>query len=152
MTDAEKISAFLDTEPAQRILRFMCFELGKEAHLWVRAGNEIPKKAEAEQAFMMTKMLKHAATHGDRWIDAYNAERRQLLDPYQAIGAAIRFLGPSDEELAPFVDRAAVKWCAAKERPHDNDDVIYFRANWSALAGLRSFVLTEHDLQKAPSE
>jgi hypothetical protein len=135
------IGDFLDTPAAQRILRFMCFELGKEAHLWARLGEDVPKKAEAEQAFMMTKMLKHAAVHGENWRDAYNAERREQLAPYVAVGAGIRFLGYTDEELAPFVDGAAGKWCAAKERPFDNDDVIYFRENWSALPGLRAFVV-----------
>lgn len=149
MTDAEKIAAFLDSAPAQRILQFMCFELGKEAHLWARAGHDIPKKAEAEQAFMMTKMLKCAATHGAGWIDAYNAERRQILAPIQAVGAAIRILGVPDEELAPFVDAAAAKWCAAKERPYDNDDMIYFRENWSALPGLRAYVISAHATHSA---
>lgn len=150
--ETRAIVTFLDTPAAQRILQFMCFELGQEAHLWARAGHDVPKKAEAEQAFMMTKMLKCAASHGDGWRDAYNAERREILAPIQAVGAGIRYLGFTDEELEPFVNVAASKWCAAKEREHSNDDMIYFRTNWQSLPGLRQFVIGARLKAALPSE
>lgn len=103
---ADEIAAFLDTAPAQRILRFMCFELAKEAHLWGRLGEDIPHQAQAEQAYMMTKMLKHAAAHGEGWIDAYNADRTAALKPIKALGAAIKEFGEIVGIAAPMTEGA----------------------------------------------
>lgn len=139
-----EFDAFLDTPPAQHILSLMCFQLGHDAQFWRAFGADVPKKAEAEQAYMMTRLLKLAAVHGDKWHDAYMAEKRARLEPLEAIGRALRFLGPSDEELMPCVDVAASRWVASKEREFDQGQIEYFTHNWRALPGLRDCVLAEH--------
>ncbi|QWY83274.1 hypothetical protein [Rhizobium phage RHph_X2_25] len=47
------------------------------------------------------------------------------------------------EVLRQAVNRAAIKWCSEKDRETFMDDILYFRENWSALAGLRKYVEQE---------
>jgi len=47
------------------------------------------------------------------------------------------------DPIKTAVERAAVKWCGDKDRETDNGDILYFKNNWSALAGLRQYVLDE---------
>lgn len=41
------------------------------------------------------------------------------------------------------IHAAAIAWCGSKDRETGNDDVLYFRHNWSALPGLRAWVERE---------
>ncbi len=47
------------------------------------------------------------------------------------------------EAAADEIYRAAIKWCGQKDRETFPEDVAYFQHNWTALAGLRSFVEAE---------
>jgi len=49
----------------------------------------------------------------------------------------------ADEDLAPFVHAAAIRWCGEKARETSLDDVRYFEANWRSLPGLRQYVALE---------
>jgi hypothetical protein len=44
---------------------------------------------------------------------------------------------------AAQINRAALAWCGAKDRETFHDDILYFRANWWALPGLRKWVEQE---------
>lgn len=45
-------------------------------------------------------------------------------------------MNPTDADIS----NAANKWCGEKDRETFYEDVIYFKHNWSALAGLRRYV------------
>ncbi|ABF71341.1 p093 [Rhizobium phage 16-3] len=47
------------------------------------------------------------------------------------------------EVLRKAVNRAAIRWCGEKDRETFMGDIIYFRANWSALPGLKKYVEEE---------
>lgn len=93
MTHSSEIINFINGPEAQRILRFMCFEFIKEAQFFRALGDDIPKEAEGEQAFFMSKLLRYAATHGEDYLEEFNRERRARFAPYKAVGAAIIAFG-----------------------------------------------------------
>lgn len=64
-----------------------------------------------------------------------------ILRAYLAATSAgkVAGLGP----MAAAIDRAAIKWCDKKNRETGNDDILYFKNNWSALPGLQAYVLDE---------
>ena len=102
MPHSSEIINFINGPEAQRILRFMCFEFIKEAQFFRALGDDIPKEAEGEQAFFMSKLLRYAATHGPDYLTAFNDERKARFAPYKAVGAAIVAFGEWHAETRPM--------------------------------------------------
>lgn len=55
-------------------LGFMNFHTGPVAHVFRAAGYDIARKCEAEQAFVLDRMVRTVITHGKMWRDAFNAQ------------------------------------------------------------------------------
>lgn len=55
------------TEPVKEVLSLMLWDTGPVAHALRSDGEEIPRKAEDEQAHVMHWMLGLALQHGDDW-------------------------------------------------------------------------------------
>ena len=69
----------------QIILGHLCFQLGKFAGQYRVRGADIAPKAEAEQAFMLDKMLRMYMMHGaENWIEELNKD--MLGADYKAKG------------------------------------------------------------------
>lgn len=58
----------------------MCFEAGPIAGLFRQTGEDIPRKAEAEQAFVLFWLLKLALEHGDGFRRIAGAEIQRRLE------------------------------------------------------------------------
>lgn len=56
------------------------FWCGSIAHTYRLAGFDIKPKAEAEQAFVIHRMIRFWAVHGDRWRDKFTADVRQVQE------------------------------------------------------------------------
>jgi hypothetical protein len=54
------------------------FWCGPWAHRYQAAGFAIPRKAEAEQAFIIHRIIRFYISHGEGWADAMSAELEQL--------------------------------------------------------------------------
>lgn len=80
----EELAAFLDSPAAQEILGFPCFLFIREAEIWRMTGTPIRRRAESEQAFFITLMLKLNAEHGDRWRDVFTAELQSRIEKINA--------------------------------------------------------------------
>lgn len=76
----DAIAVFLDWPEVYEILMYLCFQCGPMAHVFRAAGEEIPTKAEHEQAFVLRWMLKVAAKHGPEWRKACALELRAARD------------------------------------------------------------------------
>ncbi|WP_298929115.1 hypothetical protein [uncultured Ramlibacter sp.] len=63
-----------DDEETRFILGFMCFQAIPIVQVFRAAGHEIATKAEAEQAFVMRRMLNCYLAHGTDWRKAFIAE------------------------------------------------------------------------------
>lgn len=61
------------------ILGMMCFQFIGIAAAWRTAGADIPKKAEAEQAYCLHWLLTVYSKHGISWRDAADAELKAAL-------------------------------------------------------------------------
>lgn len=57
----------LMTESIEQVLSQMCFEFIHLANLWRETGDEIPRRAESEQAYFLHWSLKLALDHGANW-------------------------------------------------------------------------------------
>lgn len=57
------------TETIWEILGTPNFRAAQIVHIFRAGGAEIPRKAEAEQAYYIHWALKHAIVHGDKWRD-----------------------------------------------------------------------------------
>lgn len=64
------------TPELEHALGFMNFRTGPIAHLFRAAGAEIPRKCEAEQAFVLDRMIRAVIKHGDQWADAFFDEMK----------------------------------------------------------------------------
>lgn len=62
------------TPPLKQVLSFMNFRTGPIAHVFQAAGFPIPKKCEAEQAFVLDRMIRTVLQHGEEWIDVFAAD------------------------------------------------------------------------------
>lgn len=61
------------------ILGRPCFMFIREAQLFRSLGYDIPKKAEAEQAFFIHRWLNFYLQHGAAWRDVANADIREHI-------------------------------------------------------------------------
>lgn len=68
------VSEFLETPEAKFILGLQCFRFIREAELWRATGDDIPTRAEDEQAFFLGHLLGLAAEHGAKWNEVFVAE------------------------------------------------------------------------------
>lgn len=68
------------TPELQEVLGMPNFRCAPMAHAFRVAGlADIPHKAEAEQAFVIDKLLRHVIAHGPEWRKHANAELDQML-------------------------------------------------------------------------
>ena len=72
--EPEGLEAFLNTPAVQDILGRLNFSHGQIAEAFRLRGVPIERKYEAEQAWFLTKALMLAASHGNLWQDALQAE------------------------------------------------------------------------------
>lgn len=83
---AERLD-WLDSPEATEALSFLSFNTGPIAHLFRAAGHDIPRKIEAEQAFVLRWMLKLVHQHKAAW----KSEGEKILGPMRKpIDAAIK--------------------------------------------------------------
>lgn len=74
-----------EASPAiQEVLGLMCFETGGLAHAYRDAGENIPRKVEAEQAFVLHRMLLHALKAGPDWRQSFAEEIKPVLEKADA--------------------------------------------------------------------
>lgn len=66
------------TPALAQVLGLMNFQTCPVAHLFRAAGHDIPRKVEAEQAFVLHRLIKLALQHGDRWREVAEAELKAL--------------------------------------------------------------------------
>lgn len=64
------------TPTLKHVLGFPNFRTGPIAHVFQAAGFAIPTKCEAEQAFVLDRMIRAVLTHGEGWADAFTADLR----------------------------------------------------------------------------
>lgn len=74
------------TPELRDILGFMCFQLGKMAHAYRAAGRfvdadgeQLPSRAEDEQAFMLHRFLTQWFAHGADWREHMQAELETVI-------------------------------------------------------------------------
>lgn len=72
------------TPALENVLGFMNFRTGPIAHVFQKAGFAIPTKCEAEQAFVLDRMIRAVLTHGEGWADVFNADIRAQFDIIEA--------------------------------------------------------------------
>lgn len=72
------------TPELSEILGTICYRTIREAALYRRAGCAIPPKAEAEQAFVIHRMLLCYFLHGAGWRRAFEAELRGIARALEA--------------------------------------------------------------------
>jgi len=75
------------TPALAEILGQPCFTFIQLAQVWREAGlgNQIPERAEGEQAFFIDKHLRLYMQHGDDWRKAFGAELQQVIDKVQGM-------------------------------------------------------------------
>lgn len=76
MTDSMIFPSEMTTE-LEHILGRPNFVCGPIAHIFQAAGADIPRKAEAEQAFVLHWMVKLYLTHGDDWREHCEQELKE---------------------------------------------------------------------------
>lgn len=64
----------------REVLGRPCFACGQLASLLRSSGEEIPRKAEAEQASVVFWLLKLVLRHGSLWRDAAADEMKTMMD------------------------------------------------------------------------
>jgi hypothetical protein len=64
------------TAELEHALGFMNFRIGPMAQVYRAAGHNIATKCEAEQAFVLDRMVRTVITHGDKWLEAFAADIR----------------------------------------------------------------------------
>jgi hypothetical protein len=64
------------TPALAHILGFPNFRTGPIAHVFQQAGFKIATKCEAEQAFVLDRLIRAVLTHGEGWADAFSADLR----------------------------------------------------------------------------
>ncbi|MCW2276342.1 hypothetical protein GJ654_18625 [Rhodoblastus acidophilus] len=72
------------TPPLDDVLRLMNFQTGPIAHLYRRAGHDIPRKCEAEQAFVLHRFIGLAIKHGDEWRKYAQEELNAMMQAAEA--------------------------------------------------------------------
>lgn len=73
----------LPLEPSEAIktaLSYQCFDFIKVAEIYRKHGFDIPKKAEAEQAFFLHKFLILAIKHGNDFVKVFNEETKKMIE------------------------------------------------------------------------
>lgn len=60
-------------------LGLMNFQTGPIAHIYRAAGHDIPRKCEAEQAFVLHRYVLLALKHGEEWRAHAQAEIDEIL-------------------------------------------------------------------------
>lgn len=68
------------TPELEHVLGLMNFRTGPIAHVFQKAGFAIPTKCEAEQAFVLDRLIRAVLTHGEGWSDAFNADVRAQFE------------------------------------------------------------------------
>ena len=72
------------TPALEHVLGVMNFRTGPIAHVFQKAGFAIPTKCEAEQAFVLDRMIRAVLTHGEGWGEVFNADVRAQLGIIEA--------------------------------------------------------------------
>ena len=91
------------TPALTQVLSMMLWQTGPIAHAYRAAGHAIPRKAEAEQAFVLHKLIGLALVHGDRWQAEASAELTRITQAAATTptDAEIEALMGDDEDAAP---------------------------------------------------
>lgn len=71
------------TAELTEVLELMIFTTGPMAHVFQAAGVDVPKKAEAEQAFILHWLIKLALDHPDDWRKRAATELDEMLRKWQ---------------------------------------------------------------------
>ena len=82
------------TEPVREVLSMMVWETGRLAHAYRAAGHAIAPKAEAEQAFILHRLLGFALEHGKDWRKAAGADLSATIARAREIEAATKDAAP----------------------------------------------------------
>ena len=72
------------TPALEHVLGVMNFRTCPIAHVFQKAGFAIPTKCEAEQAFVLDRMIRAVLTHGEGWADVFNADIRAQFNIMEA--------------------------------------------------------------------
>lgn len=72
------------TVELEEALGFMNFKTGPIAHIFQAAGFPVKRKCEAEQAFVLDRMVRAVLTHGINWYDAFCDDVRAQMDAAEA--------------------------------------------------------------------
>jgi hypothetical protein len=72
------------TPALEHVLGTMNFRTSPVAHVFQKAGFAIPTKCEAEQAFVLDRMIRAVLTHGEGWADVFNDDIRAQFDIIEA--------------------------------------------------------------------
>lgn len=67
-----------------KALGFMNFQTGPIAHIFRAAGHDIPTKCEAEQAFVLDRMIRAVIKHGDKWLQAFSTDLKTAQETARA--------------------------------------------------------------------
>lgn len=62
------------------VLGKMNFQTCPIAHVYRRAGHEIPRKVEDEQAFVLFRLLKFVLKHGPDWREEFGKELDETVE------------------------------------------------------------------------
>ena len=74
------IAEFLDRPEVAEVLKLMCFECAGPCQIYRAGGNDIARRAEDEQAFVMRRALGFVASHGADWRTAMGEEMQAIVD------------------------------------------------------------------------
>ena len=85
-SSAKLASTIAWNEEVEFILGRPCFMFIREAQLYRSLGYNIPKKAEAEQAFFIHRWLNFYLEHGDAWRDVAADDMRDHIARAKARG------------------------------------------------------------------
>ena len=64
----------------EHVLGFPNFRTGPIAHVFQKAGFAIKKKCEAEQAFVLDRMIRAVLEHGEKWAEVFESDLRAQFD------------------------------------------------------------------------
>jgi hypothetical protein len=67
------------TPELDEVLGWPLFKCGPFAHVFQKAGHNIPRKAEREQAFIHHWLIKLVLRHGAKWADVAQQELKALM-------------------------------------------------------------------------
>jgi hypothetical protein len=88
------------TPALEHVLGFPNFRTSPIAHVFQKAGFSIPTKSEAEQAFVLDRMIRAVLTHGEGWADVFGADVRaqQAIIEQRKVAAQADDAAPTNSE------------------------------------------------------